>query len=142
MSAAVISFQALSEAIGTWLHEGTYDVHLYVNNYTPTGASQLANFTEASYDSYPSGGIVPALPSVVQVGNEFQFTTVGVNFPAPVADGPVSVYGFYVRYRSELTGNYFVLLSALFPGGPIVLTNGGSSLPFVINTSDLDVNNP
>jgi hypothetical protein len=142
-SPAVVGRRVLRDAIYGLLIENIYKVHLFVNNFTPTVDTALGAFTEASYDTYPSGGISPAVPTFGDVGNQDAMTTVGVTFPAPTASGPVSIYGFWVEYKSVFTdqGNY-MLMGARFPGAPIVLTNGGVSLPIVIDFRDLDLNNP
>jgi|HubBroStandDraft_3_1064219.scaffolds.fasta_scaffold01389_2 hypothetical protein len=142
MSPAFINRQVLSDSIYVLLLNSVFDVHLFVNNYTITVDTALASLVEASYDSYPPGGITPALPTWGSVGNEEAISTVGVTFPAPIASGPVNIYGFYVRYLTRQGNVNKILMAAQFPGAPIVLTNGGPTLPILINLNSLDVNNP
>lgn len=144
MANAVVSRTFLYDAIASQWYEGVnFQAHLYTNNYTPTVDSVISDFTEADYDTYPAGGIAGVPTPFTDSGNEVAATPVAAVFPAPTADGPVTIYGFFVTYHRDAGQGYedAVLYSAKF-GTSVELTNGGSTLPLILSSVALDLNNP
>lgn len=142
MASAVVSREWLTDTLDLIYQFSEYQVHLYTNDYAPTVDSVTADFVEADYDTYPSGGIGGNPTPNLNVGNQVQTTAVAAVFPAPTSDGPVTIYGFYVTYSAPFGGGaHKVLLSAKFATS-VELENGGAALPIIISSNALDYNNP
>lgn len=98
--------------------------HLFTNNFTPTPASNYANFVEANFAGYSWVSLTPFLylprqvvPGLWQIDcDEISITSVG----APVN----IIYGIYVDDGTS------VVYSRMFPGGITVTT--GISITFAI----------
>jgi hypothetical protein len=143
MADAVIARIFLVNALkGVINNVPTATVHLFDVALSPDVDTVLADFTEASYDTYPAGGITSGTLTITPTGNEEKLTTVAATFPAPTASGPVTIFGFYVTVHEPFSGGTVMLLLSAEFATPIVLTNGGSSLPLLIDLFSLDANFP
>jgi hypothetical protein len=106
-------------------------VHTYSNNFTPTTASILANFTENTYAGYAAQDIsnwgAPSTAAHVTTiqgdPNTFTRSTTGA---------AENVYGYFVTDQAGTTLYY----AEKDPGGPRVLTNAGDSVTITPKVTD------
>lgn len=95
------------------------EVCLYTNDITPDEDSELADFTEATYDGYSRISWPPGTPFTDGAGKA-SIAPVIANFTGPETGGPVNVYGFYVVY--QWSGEQ-ILMAGRLAGAPVTLTD-------------------
>jgi len=108
-----------------------YKMHLYSNNFSPTTASVLANFTECTFAGYAaadcSNWTAPTVTSHVATiqadANTFTRSTTGSS---------QNVYGYYITDQAGTTLYY----AELDPSGPRVVTNAGDSVTITPKITD------
>jgi hypothetical protein len=94
---------ARATTLQTLLNSGQ-TLRLFQNNFSPTPASVLASFTEASYSGYAGLSLSAAFGAPTKiVDGEYQIASANQTFNGP-ASGSQVVYGWYV---SDGTGVQF-----------------------------------
>ena len=73
-----------------------YKVRLFASNTTPTSASVLADFTEASFAGYTSGGTAPVYAAPATVSGQGKMSASQITFTRSSTGTAQIIYGWYL----------------------------------------------
>lgn len=98
-------------------------VHLYSNNYTPIAASEVGDFTEATFSGYAS---IPTEGAdwTITPGDPTEAECIQVTFTCDANLQNESIYGYYIT--RETSGD--LVYAERFPAGPYVVENNGHEI--------------
>lgn len=107
---------------------------LYSNNFTPTNASVLGNFTECNFAGYAAQNIVTwgAASITAHVG---KITAAPNTFTRSTTGAAQNVYGYFVTDAAGAVLEW----AELDPAGPRVVTNAGDSVTITAVMQDQNV---
>lgn len=100
-------------------------IRLFQNNITPSDASVIGDFTEATFTGYAAATIAAASFGAVTVASHVASSTyANVTFTRSTTGASQSLYGFYITDF----GATKVYAAARFSAAPLVLTNSGDNI--------------
>lgn len=98
-----------------------HELRLYKNNFSPTSASVIGDFTEADFAGYAAVSASGKFGASSQVASGL-YKTVSDPFLFTCSSGSQTVYGWYLTDGSDvkLTGNYLAGFT-ISPGNPLAV---------------------
>lgn len=106
----------------------TYVLRLYVNNYTPTCASVLSNFTECNLAGYAAKTLSPSqwTGDTVSCISQYSYPTQTWTFDSYTASQNTVIYGWYLENTDTsnviLAEQFATPYTVPYEGGQVLLT--------------------
>lgn len=142
MGSAVVSNNSKRDAWRAFVVQiSTVKVRLFTNNVTPGPTTVLSDFTEASYPGYVEVSWLLAQPPIVAPDNKARMPAFAASFVAPTSGSPVDIYGAMLAYQ-DITSTFRLMMSRLFPGGPITLSVGDEPITILNGFNWWDPDHP
>jgi len=104
-----------------------FNYHLYSNNFVPTDAMVIGDFTENTFPGYASQSVVAAGWSSPADDGTCSSTSAASQVYTATGASSQSAYGYYVTDNADGA----LLFAELFTGGPVPLSTTGSSVTVI-----------
>lgn len=102
-------------------------IRLFKNNFTPTGASVAADFTEADFDGYASQTVVAWGAGFLNGSNQGEIDHAIKTWTATGGATPNTIYGYYLTRDSDGKVYY----SERNPAGGVLINGAGQTYSVV-----------
>jgi hypothetical protein len=102
---------------------GKYTLRLFVNNYQPTAADTVADYTEATFPGY-AAQLIPLWEAPITNGGQASSYAPTVYFVLTGGGGPFNIYGYFV---TDQNGN--LAWAQRDPAAPVPVVNVGDAYP-------------
>lgn len=135
----------LSDHLSRWTAAGaTILVHLFKNNFTPTPASVLADYTEMTSGDFPGYASIPitgtGTPFINAQGNAEQVFSDPVFQPASDPPTPITVYGYFVTMHPTI-GSDSLIYGVRFDA-PLTISLATQAVPIDPDISQVAFSSP
>jgi len=107
-------------------------LHLYQNDYVPTGASGIADFTEADFSGYAAQAVDDWTDPELNGLNQAVTTTALHTFTQTSEDVVCDVYGYYVTEADDTT----VVFAERDSAAPVAFTATDKTLSILLQFID------